>query len=473
MKIILITAMIFIAGILFAETIWEDNFETNTGWILSGEFEIDSPLGLGGDHGNPDPASAFEGTKILGVDLSGIGGYSGDYEVSLGDREYYAISPPIDCSSFVEIEINFQKWLNVEQPAYDHAYIDISNNNGTSWIEIWTNSNVIENNSWSEDSYDISGIADLSSDVRIRFSIGSTDGSWQYSGWNIDDFKVTGNEVSYGAIEGFVRDSDTNEPISFAQIINQYSNALSDESGYFLLPNIPEGNRSIIVSALGYFLLTQDDITVTPDDTTYVLCEMEINPDTPASPQNLEVTIFEENSVLLIWEAPEIYREELLAYNVYRNGFILQSVLEETFSDFDLVGGTYSYHVSAVYDTGESLPSNIEEIIIPDMASDENQILQTDISLINYPNPFNPSTTISFSITQNYNIVNLEIFNLKGQKVKKIKITPESIQGKSGIIEIVWNGTDDNNKQVRSGVYLIKLVSDEKTLLSRKCLLLK
>ncbi|MDD3235664.1 MAG: choice-of-anchor J domain-containing protein [Candidatus Cloacimonetes bacterium] len=73
-----------------------------------------------------------------------------------------------------------------------------------------------------------------------------------------------------------------------------------------------------------------------------------------------------------------------------------------------------------------------------------------------YPNPFNPSTTISFSIAQDNSPVSIEIFNLKGQKVSTLLNTQLS----KGNHSIVWSGKDDSNHSVASGVYFIKMNAD-------------
>ncbi len=93
------------------------------------------------------------------------------------------------------------------------------------------------------------------------------------------------------------------------------------------------------------------------------------------------------------------------------------------------------------------------------------------IRLSNYPNPFNPSTTISFSftteITENTEI---EIFNIKGQMIKSIPI-PSSFH--SPITSVTWNGTDNNNNTVSSGIYFYNLKSGDRVVASKKMLLLK
>ncbi len=88
--------------------------------------------------------------------------------------------------------------------------------------------------------------------------------------------------------------------------------------------------------------------------------------------------------------------------------------------------------------------------------------------LSNYPNPFNPITTISFSIPKDSNI-ELSVYNSKGQKVKQLV----SNQLSAGQHSVVWNGVDDKSKPVSSGVYLYKLNVNGKTEAVKKCLLLK
>ncbi|MDA3814144.1 MAG: M1 family aminopeptidase [Candidatus Cloacimonetes bacterium] len=109
--------------------------------------------------------------------------------------------------------------------------------------------------------------------------------------------------------------------------------------------------------------------------------------------------------------------------------------------------------------------------------SAENNIISTEkLYLTNYPNPFNPTTTISFSVPQTSSFVTLEIYNLKGQKVKDLSPSlcyaePVEARGENNY-SITWNGTDQNNQPVSSVVYFYKLKSGEFEL-SRKCLLLK
>ncbi len=70
----------------------------------------------------------------------------------------------------------------------------------------------------------------------------------------------------------------------------------------------------------------------------------------------------------------------------------------------------------------------------------------------NFPNPFNASTTISFTIsTEGY--VNLEIYDIQGRKVCQLL---DEYLG-AGNHSIIWNGLSDNGNQVSSGIYLYRL----------------
>lgn len=70
----------------------------------------------------------------------------------------------------------------------------------------------------------------------------------------------------------------------------------------------------------------------------------------------------------------------------------------------------------------------------------------------NYPNPFNPNTTISFSIANNDN-VRLEIFNSRGQKITTL--VKDYLQ--AGRYNVVWEGRDDQNREVGSGTYFYRM----------------
>lgn len=100
---------------------------------------------------------------------------------------------------------------------------------------------------------------------------------------------------------------------------------------------------------------------------------------------------------------------------------------------------------------------------------EENEIILHNTDKVsNFPNPFNPTTTFSFSISDNSRI-ELSIYNIKGQIIKTLANNNFTI----GSHSIIWSGDDESGKIVSSGVYLYKLNVNGKTEAVKKCLLLK
>ena len=100
---------------------------------------------------------------------------------------------------------------------------------------------------------------------------------------------------------------------------------------------------------------------------------------------------------------------------------------------------------------------------------------ETDISPIisknalspNYPNPFNPETTISYEIASDGN-ARIDIFNLKGQLVKTL-VNDNKV---SGPHRVVWNGTDKYGRKVASGIYQYRLITKDGSI-TKKMILMK
>ncbi|MBK7190347.1 MAG: T9SS type A sorting domain-containing protein [bacterium] len=84
----------------------------------------------------------------------------------------------------------------------------------------------------------------------------------------------------------------------------------------------------------------------------------------------------------------------------------------------------------------------------------------------NAPNPFNPSTTISFTLAEG-GPTELQVFNVRGQNVRKL------VAGglEAGDHSVTWDGRDDSGARVPSGVYFYKLTSGSFEGLQRMVLL--
>jgi len=166
---------------------FSDDFSTDKGWIgyEPGGWERGPAASGGGEYGYSDPENDYTPTSdnyILGFALGG------DYPNNLPEKG--VISPAIDCTGQNRVVLKFWRYLNVESNIFDHAGIFVSNN-GLNWVKIWENSTgSLTGNAWTEMSYDISSVAANQSTVYIKFTMGPTDSSWRFSGWNIDDLTV-------------------------------------------------------------------------------------------------------------------------------------------------------------------------------------------------------------------------------------------------------------------------------------------
>ncbi|MDA3814597.1 MAG: T9SS type A sorting domain-containing protein [Candidatus Cloacimonetes bacterium] len=134
------------------------------------------------------------------------------------------------------------------------------------------------------------------------------------------------------------------------------------------------------------------------------------------------------------------------------------------------IDGAYCFELAPINTPNFMVGTDVGVFLGTNLTSIDDQQLETDsfIDLNNYPNPFNPTTTISFSVTQTSSFVTLSVYNIKGQKIK----TLISDQLSAGQHSVVWDGRDSNNKQVSSGIYFYKF-SNEKKSLHKKMLLMK
>ncbi len=115
------------------------------------------------------------------------------------------------------------------------------------------------------------------------------------------------------------------------------------------------------------------------------------------------------------------------------------------------------YEVKSIVSNGGEFDYEIVWNITAGSISAEENTLDHFVRLHqNYPNPFNLETTISFLITENTENTEILIYNVKGQKIKSF---PNLQINKSPKQQIDWNGKDDNNEPVTSGIYFYKLTT--------------
>ena len=135
--------------------------------------------------------------------------------------------------------------------------------------------------------------------------------------------------------------------------------------------------------------------------------------------------------------------------------------------DYGNIFKEYSCAISGlVYSTDYYCSALINNNLI-----EEGQCLNTieeslvdEFTLFNaYPNPFNPITTITYSV-KNPGKVNIDIYNVLGQHVYSL-IDGYHFPGKT--YEVIWNSDNQSKLPISSGVYLLKAKSAENILIQR------
>ncbi|HOH98713.1 MAG TPA: T9SS type A sorting domain-containing protein [Candidatus Cloacimonadota bacterium] len=122
--------------------------------------------------------------------------------------------------------------------------------------------------------------------------------------------------------------------------------------------------------------------------------------------------------------------------------------------------GSDVYSENRIYPTNRgfrTLTLRADEVVVPPIFAVHG----------NFPNPFNPSTIIKFSIPDKGK-VKLTVYNLRGQKVKEL--VNEEMEPM--LYSVVWDGRDETNRRVGSGVYFYKLQYGGKSV-TRKMALMK
>lgn len=166
---------------------------------------------------------------------------------------------------------------------------------------------------------------------------------------------------------------------------------------------------------------------------------------------------------LVILFAVQIYAENLNINTSQQNySFDLIDINEITFSSNSLLLETMQDSYEFMF--SEILYLNFSE----GTDAGESELIPGFSAILkqNYPNPFNPNTNISF-ILEEPERVEIEIFNLKGQKIR----TLVSGSYESGEFIVNWNGKNDDNRDEASGVYFYKMSTNNSSQMKKMILL--
>ncbi len=419
-----------------------DDFETDKGWTMNGEWERGTPQGLQGDiYGSPDPDVAFEGTNILGLDLS----TNGDYNGNIADRGEYAISPVIDCSNYEDVKIKFQRWLGVESNNLDHAYIDISTDGANTWNEIWANDNTImPGGAWEEITHDISAYADGQATVQIRFSIGTTDDSWNYCGWNIDNFYFTGTSTvpvvfteaisgcnNSGSVEVYSNQSENQTFYLLDNAGTILQNTTADAS-FYKFTGLTNGTYKGKIEGSGGMSEISNIATLTNNEATIITSQ----------PQNINATIGDNVSF-------SVTADNAIGYQWQFEGIDILGADEATYTISNAQNShSGNYNVVVFGNCGDI----ISDVVALSFGASVETLSENEINIS--PNPTSGIFTINLeAFSRPLSVSKIEITDITGKTIKQLSIDNYQLS-----IDLTNQPT---------GIYFIKVQTDKNIIIKK------
>ncbi len=288
------------------------------------------------------------------------------------------------------------------------------------------------------------------------------------NGWFIDDIAITGTTIDSYLVEGNITLVGGENSVNNVYVETEDYMTYPDVDGNFKLV-LPYGEYDVTNSLAGYSTkvstvseLTSNTLQSITEELTYL--------------EKADNLTKEENSELitLSWDYTDDIDDVLTNFQILRKYYtgdweVKGTTENTTYVDTILVNGDYQYKVVAVYGQDMSHDSNIIAFTFENGVDNENDIHPVIVNSLskNYPNPFNPETTINFSINEPGK-VELNVYNIKGQLVKTLVNDFRS----SGSHSVVWHGKNNNNKSVASGVYFYRIKTDNYTK-THKAILMK
>jgi M6 family metalloprotease-like protein len=198
-----------------------------------------------------------------------------------------------------------------------------------------------------------------------------------------------------------------------------------------------------------------------------------INLDIPLAIPSRLTAVIEGSSVRLNWEF-EYNTQTLAGFRILRNNQLLTTALipkdDRSYLDSTVQGNQeYKYNIRAVFANPSGTSANSNDAFIEVELNDSDTVEPAFITALhnNYPNPFNPQTIIRFSI-ENMGNVRINVYNVRGQQIRTLTNGMYGV----GSHVVIWDGTDDYERSVGSGVYFYKMTTDEFSAV-RKMILLK
>ena len=431
------------------------NFVVETGW----------------EWGTPSQVTPYSGTKVWSTGLSG--NYPSYVEFNLYSPNYTLTEEPV---------LRFMHYYGTEA-GFDGANVSISTDNGNSWIILAPTTGYAHGSlpalngepgfsgtsaGWVEAVFNLQQFA--GSEALFRFKFGS-DGQNNGIGWFIDNIDVSGISKKVGFMHGVVIPTSGYDPKG-AYIIthNGFSTTPHDDGSYRLY--LKNGMYSSSAYMENHKSSYYSNVPITPSALLYAADFTLIHLPVPTE---VSFSVNNDSGLFLLgWAEPYDAVLPVNAYRVYRKFDsgpyeMVSETVNMAYSEILSLEGNYEFYVAVNYLNSIGTPSEVVSFYYPYVSTDDNNLTPVLVTNLraNFPNPFNPTTTIAYDLSK-AGKVQLRIYNVKGQLVKSLYNGNQT----AGRHSIIWNGRDETNRPVASGVYFYRLETTNYTS-TRKMLLMK
>lgn len=258
-----------------------------------------------------------------------------------------------------------------------------------------------------------------------------------YTNGLISDAAFSNSLRTTGVISGFVYNEEM-DPLMGATVTAGSQSVTTQSDGSYTL-HLPSGIYNVVCSLTGYYNNTQYNVEVIVGENTSVDFTL-----IPISNTGTLLGVVRNNLLQPVMGATIIAGTDS-TFTVADGSYVL-----------NLSPGSYSvtcrhedYFEQTVEDivitSGET--TRLDFSILPVAIEDNVQVLTTKLNG-NYPNPFNPLTTISYDIKEPTK-VSLVVYNVKGQVIRSLVNEVKN----SGHYTVQWDGKDNNGKIVANGIY--------------------
>ena len=406
-------------------------------------------------------------------------GYEAVFDVRISNPFSYAFCYPMQTNDLLAARLNFT-WFSANTSATISLmalYPESSN-----LFTIWSSSEMTPTPR--TEYILIDDFADYENSIVFVFVVNAT--ADDFTDLYIDDLKILTVRHAPGFISGHVNLDLHPELVTNVNIKIRYTNQIfhPDENGNYLIPAY-NGTNILTADCEGY-ASTVDSILVNVTS-GQVTTASDFYLQRLRAPINLTHTLVD-NLITLSWDLegedngwqkslPDQKLDRFLVPDYYRiyirwNNFNFGNTsTTQSYSHNITLSGTYQFYAKAAYlldGTTETLSTSSDTLFLNFTSNDGDASIPIVYALKqNHPNPFNPETSIGFSLPETGDAV-LKIYNIKGQEVK----TLVNEQLSRGHHNIIWNGRDEVGKPAASGIYYYRLKWQGKEL-TRKMILLK